>query len=81
MYNTQIMLGIMFGNNYKEKYIKAFTQTSWANILEKVGTMLKKDIENWYVIELKQICKGGLEEDIDVWHIFSILERNKIDLS
>jgi len=32
------MLGIMFGNNYKEKYIKAFTNSAKVGILDWIGS-------------------------------------------
>jgi hypothetical protein len=33
------------------------------------------------VVELKKICNGLLDEDIDVRHIFAMLEKMKIDIT
>jgi len=73
----------MFGQNYKEKYIKAFATNTfqWGVLLENIGKQLRLDPDNKYVHELKAICKSNLEEDIDVWHIFALLDKNKIDLT
>ena len=76
LYNSQIMLSIMFGNNYKEKYVKALANSTFQRgiLLENIGKQLKMDAEHKYVHELKGICKGNLEEDIDVRHIFALLD-------
>ena len=73
----------MFGNNYKEKYVKALANSTFQRgiLLENIGKQLKMDGEHKYVHELKGICKGNLEEDIDVRHIFALLDRHKIDLT